>query len=84
MDVISTLDIDINWRNICNKLGQSYLSARLVGLAFEQIGQNDSTIETDKKIWNKIQAPNIFFLTLLFMGGNYEPTCIVTIKMATM
>ena len=33
---------------------------------------------------NKTQGPHIFFFTLLVILGNYEPTCIVTIKMATM
>ena len=33
---------------------------------------------------NETQAPQIFFFTLLVMLGNYEPTCIVTIKMVTM
>ena len=36
------------------------------------------------KILNETQAPHIFFFTLLVMLGNYEPTCIVTIKMVTM
>ena len=33
---------------------------------------------------NETQAPHIFFFTLLDMLGNYEPTCIVTIKIVTM
>ena len=32
----------------------------------------------------EIQCTHVFFFTLLFMSGNYEPTCIVTIKMVTM
>ena len=32
------------------------------------------------KISNEIQCPHVFFFTLLVMVGNYEPTCIVTIK----
>ena len=30
---------------------------------------------------NKIQGPHLFFFILLVMLGNYEATCIVTIKM---
>ena len=37
-----------------------------------------------EKFHNKIQSPHIFFYTLLVMLGNYELTCIVTIKMVTM
>ena len=33
---------------------------------------------------NETQASHIFFFNLLFMLGNYEPTCIVTLKMVTM
>ena len=43
-------------------------------------------IFSHKKISNEIQGPNVFFFTLLGMLGNYdyEPTCIVTIKIVTM
>ena len=30
---------------------------------------------------NTIQGPNVFFFTLLVMLVNYEPPCIVTIKL---
>ena len=43
--------------------------------------------ETSNKkieISNETQTPHIFFFTLLVMLGNYEPTCIVNIKMVTM
>ena len=33
-----------------------------------------------KKCSNETQGPHVFFFTLLVMLGNYEPTCIVTIK----
>ena len=40
-----------------------------------------SNFDLNKKKSNETQAPHIFFFTLLFMLGNYEPTCIVTLKM---
>ena len=36
------------------------------------------------KISNETQASHIFFFTLLVLLGNYEPTCIVTLKMLAM
>ena len=38
----------------------------------------------DKKFHNEIQGPHVFFYTLLVMFGNYEPTCIVTIKITSL
>ena len=36
------------------------------------------------KISNETHAPHIFYFSLLVMLGNYEPTCIVTIKTVKM
>ena len=32
------------------------------------------------KISNEIQGPHFIFFALVVIGGNYEPTCIVTIQ----
>ena len=37
-----------------------------------------------KKYHFDIQGSHLLFFTLLVMLGNYEPPCIVTIKMVTM
>ena len=37
-----------------------------------------------KKFQTKYKLHTFFFFTLIVMLGNYEPTCIVTIKMVTM
>ena len=50
---------------------------------YEDILRSSSKIR-EKKISNETQASHIFFITLSVMLGNYQPICIVTIKMVTM
>ena len=47
-------------------------------------GENSNPKNPIKKSYDETQASHIFFFTLLVMLGNYEPTCIVTLKMVTM
>ena len=45
---------------------------------------SSANVTSKQKISNEIQGPHVFFFTLLVMLGNFEPTCIDTIKMVTM